>query len=330
MAVILLFGRIADPIVASLCTRLAAKSAELLLVDPGHAAAGGALEWEADRGVLAGKLTLGDRSIDVSDIRSMYIREVRSEMRDAAEHAVRLSESRTESLFSMMDAFPGLVINRREACSTNASKPYQLALIRQQGFRTPHTLVTTDPEAAHRFWDWHKGNVIYKSISSERSIVKRMGVNDLARLDSIRFCPVQLQEAIPGVDVRVHVVGERVFATEVHSEATDYRYACEMGEERRMRPVDLPTDIADRCVSLARHLGLVLAGIDLRRLPTGEYCCFEANPSPAYLWFEDVTGQRISEAVADLLFSGLSTRSHHQEGERGYGRHNHCIAPTIH
>ncbi len=260
----------------------------------------------------------------------MFIREVRINTQQGRGCDDRLSGTRTENLFAMMDAFPGLVINRREAGSANASKPYQLALIRQQGFRVPHTLVTTDPQVAKQFWDHHQGNVIYKSISAERSIVKRMVPDDLQRLDCIRFCPVQLQEAIPGVDVRVHVVGERVFATEVRSAATDYRYAGEMGEDRVMRPVELPPDVAERCVSLARHLGLVLTGIDLRRLPTGEYCCFEANPSPAYLWFEEVTGQRISEAVADLLCSGTPIGSQHEEGGHRHGEHDHSFAATIH
>lgn len=327
---ILLFGRIADPIVASLCARLAARSADLLVVDPGHAESGLPVDWVADHGVLDGTVSIGARVIDASDIRSMFIREVRIKTHQGRGCDDRLSGFRTENLFAMMDAFPGLVINRREACSTNASKPYQLALIRQQGFRVPHTLVTTDPQVAKQFWDHHQGNVIYKSISAERSIVKRMVPDDLQRLDCIRFCPVQLQEAIPGVDVRVHVVGERVFATEVRSAATDYRYAGEMGEDRVMRPVELPSEVAERCVALARHLGLVLTGIDLRRLPTGEYCCFEANPSPAYLWFEEVTGQRISEAIADLLCSGTLIGSQHGEGGHRYGEHDHSFAATIH
>jgi D-alanine-D-alanine ligase-like ATP-grasp enzyme len=42
-----------------------------------------------------------------------------------------------------------------------------------------------------------------------------------------------------------------------------------------------------------------VAGIDLRRTPSGEWYCFEVNPSPAYSWF-DLDG-RIATAIARFL-----------------------------
>ena len=48
-------------------------------------------------------------------------------------------------------------------------------------------------------------------------------------------------------------------------------------------------------------MNLPLAGIDLRRTPQGEWYCFEVNPSPAFTYYEQITGQPISQAVALLL-----------------------------
>jgi D-alanine-D-alanine ligase-like ATP-grasp enzyme len=41
-----------------------------------------------------------------------------------------------------------------------------------------------------------------------------------------------------------------------------------------------------------------VAGIDLRRTTDGRWVCFEVNPSPGFVYFDDGT---ITEALADLL-----------------------------
>jgi hypothetical protein len=102
------------------------------------------------------------------------------------------------------------------------SKPYQQRLIAQYGFQVPRTLVTMVPAEACMFYDECQGRVIYKSISAERSIVKPLMPEDFPRLEQIRYCPVQLQETIPGTDLRIHTVGDRLFATEVLSDGVDY------------------------------------------------------------------------------------------------------------
>lgn len=195
-------------------------------------------------------------------------------------------------------------MNPNTAACTNGSKPYQQLLIAQLGFLVPKTLVTSSPQAAQDFYTTCQRRVIYKSISAERSVVKRLTDEDLDRLEQIHSCPVQFQEFIPGMDFRVHVVGERVFASGIETSSTDYRYVDTDGF-RRIRAVELPPELEEKCVALAKGLGLVLAGIDLRRTMDGEYYCFEVNTSPAFNFYEHQTGQRIGEAVADLLYRGV-------------------------
>jgi len=45
-----------------------------------------------------------------------------------------------------------------------------------------------------------------------------------ARPANVSWCPTQFQRYIAGREHRVHVVGDEVFACEVHSDADDYRY----------------------------------------------------------------------------------------------------------
>lgn len=196
---------------------------------------------------------------------------------------------------------PARVINRYSAMGSNFSKPYQAQLITEHGFDVPETLVTNDPDLVRTFVADH-GQVIYKSISSERSIVKTLDSGDLARLEQIRWCPVQFQAYVEGTDVRVHTVGQTVFATAIQTDATDYRYAVrQTGEAATMEPYELPAPIAQRCTKLAAGLGLDLAGIDLRLTPDGRAVCFEVNPSPVYSYYEAHTGQPIAAAIAGYL-----------------------------
>jgi hypothetical protein len=199
------------------------------------------------------------------------------------------------SLWSHANVAVGLVVNRPASMLSNTSKPLQSAVIGQLGFDVPETLITTDPDAAREFCAQY-GSVVYKSISGQRSIVGRLDPADDSRLNDLHWCPTQFQEWIDGIDVRVHVVGERTFSTAVRSPLTDYRYG-----PASYRPYDLSADVAERCVRLARALGLHLAGIDLRRTRDGRWYCFEANPSPAYSAYELQTGQPISQAIAEDL-----------------------------
>lgn len=203
------------------------------------------------------------------------------------------------ALAPWLNTFPGLVVNRPKDSASNASKPYQLGAIEAHGFAVPHTIVTNSPQRAREFYETHTDGVIFKSISYHRSIVKVMDADDLERLDTLEFCPIQLQTYIEGFDVRVHVVGDQLFPSLIESQESDYRY----DKSSEITAFELPEGVGAQCFALAKTLGLSLAGLDLRVTPEGEICCFEVNPSPAFSWYEDRTGQPITEALVDHLMS---------------------------
>jgi glutathione synthase/RimK-type ligase-like ATP-grasp enzyme len=264
------------------------------------------MAFAVDDGRVGGELELEGERIDLADISGVYLRLMDDQSLPELEGQPDKSQTRRH-VRALHDAFyrwseiaPSVVINRAEPQGSNSSKTYQAQLITRFGFKTPETLVTNDPAAARAFYEQH-GRVIFKSISGVRSIVRDMNDDDLGRLDAIRWCPVQFQAFVPGVNVRVHVVGGEVFATRIDSDITDYRYASRLGGEATLSAVDLPDATAARCLALARGLGLEFVGIDLKITPQGEAYCFEVNPCPAYSYFEANTGQPIARAVARRL-----------------------------
>jgi hypothetical protein len=248
------------------------------------------------------------RAISMTDVRSCYLRPY--DIRDlptvsgpgpnSAEWLRALALD--ESLLCWMEMTTATVVNRPSAMLSNGSKPFQLALIADAGFVVPETLVTNDASELENFLERHR-QVVYKSISGMRSKVTRLSPQILAeRKNDLVHCPTQFQEYVGGVDYRVHIVGERTFSCQIHSEQDDYRFQ-EDGSGVQIMPADLPCDVICRCVRLTASLGLLLSGIDLRQAQDDRWYCFEVNPSPAFTYYEQYTKQPIAGAIAQLLAS---------------------------
>jgi hypothetical protein len=266
-----------------------------------------ALEIQVDAKDLGGWLTGPGYRLDLADVTGVYLRfmddrELPEVAGEGEGSAVRAASRAFHDLFvQWADITPARVVNRSFAMGSNFSKPYQSQLIHAQGFDVPDTLVTNDPELVLAFHAQH-GRVIYKSISGERSIVGALDPDDHDRLERIRWCPVQFQAFVGGPNVRVHTVGEEVYATIVDTAAVDYRYATrQAGRPASFAPYELDDDLAERCVGLAAALGLEVAGLDLKLPPDGRVVCLEVNPSPVFSYYERHTGQPIADAVARLL-----------------------------
>ena len=260
---------------------------------------------------VAGQLVTYDAVLNLADLKGVYVRlmddrflpdlsplslDAPERIRSTALHHV---------LRSWLNIAPCRVASRPRAMLSNMSKTYQAKIIRSFGFGIPDTLVTNDPAEVLAFvarCESDGDGVIYKSVSGTRSIVQSFGPNDQARLRDIRWCPTQFQRRVAGIDIRVHVVGQSVFATQIASTATDYRYATQQtGTDAELSPINVPFAVEAACVELATALELPFAGVDLRRTPEGEYVCFEVNPCPAYTYYESRTGAPIARALVSWL-----------------------------
>jgi ribosomal protein S6-L-glutamate ligase RimK-like protein len=264
------------------------------------------LQWSVDLSVgdsISGYLRRDGQVLDLAEVKAAYLRPYDARQLPGLANDARAlahASSLSEALLAWADITPAKVVNRPWAMAPNNSKPYQSVQIRSLGFAVPDTLITTDPDAARQFWEKH-GTVIYKSVSSVRSIVSRLSSEHAERIKNVRWCPTQFQQYIGGTDYRVHVVGDEVFPCEIASHADDYRYACRTGPAARIKTARLPREVAERCRRLAAGVSLPVAGIDLRLTPSGEWYCFEVNPSPGFTYYQDATGQPIAEAIAQFL-----------------------------
>lgn len=327
---VLLWGLSTEEPLAAVREELTRRDVPILMVDQ-HAVLNTGVRLCVGR-ELEGAIRVRDRWVELDTVSAVYLRpydsrhvpSVAREEPDSTAWRHALAVEYVMATWSEMA--PALVVNRLQAMAANDSKPYQLEQIRNLSFDVPETLITTDPTAVRDFWERH-GAVVYKSVSGTRSVVSRLRPEDAERLADVSFCPTQFQRYIPGTDHRVHVVGDEVFASEVVSEADDYRYPGR--HEVEVRACRLPRDVEDRCRLASAALKLPVAGIDLRRTPEGNWYCFEVNPSPAFTYYESRTGQPIGRAIAKLLAAGPRERTEARETRRADEENRPSRSPRI-
>ncbi|HKA21078.1 MAG TPA: glutathione synthase [Blastocatellia bacterium] len=306
---ILVCGGLADSVTELVCSRLEALGHPYRLLNLGTYPAEFQVKWQWKGSYPEGYISGPDWRVDLDELTGVYVRYLGAEGRmpvkgidsDLSNSVYAECDS---ALIALLEYLPCIVVNRSAGAMSNHSKPYQALLLRECGLLVPPTLVTSDPDEARRFYDESNGDVIFKSLSGIRSIVRRVREDDLVRLSLLEHGPAQFQKFIPGENVRVHTVGDEAFATLVHSEAVDYRYARREGQTVEMEPMTLPYDVLEGCRRIARRLDLLFAGIDFKLTPDGDFYCFEVNPSPGFIFYEQHSGQPISAALADLLLKG--------------------------
>lgn len=179
-----------------------------------------------------------------------------------------------------------------------SQKLLQLSLARELGFRVPDTYVGSDLDEMREFVAarpavvskpfmprhlFHEGDfyVTHTSLFT---------LDDLAAIPSTRY-PLILQEAfVDKTDIRVGIVGNRLFATEIllrgqpsRSDILDFRHFEAMQQYRgnvgaELRKHELPAEIQARCFELVRSTHLQYSMMDLLLTPDGEYVFLENNP----------------------------------------------------
>ena len=294
---ILLWGLLEDTTLRPVYEWLMRCHADVLFVN--HAAIDRTVAQFATEPTLAHRLRYEGRTWELDrEVTAAYLRPY--DFRDYGiapgvaqpEHVMATRGTLQHLLNGWAEHSEAIIINRPSAEATNHSKPGQGLVIAAHGLRTPDSLISNDPDEIRAFQARH-GRVVYKSMSSVRSIVQELSTD---QLEARALGPVLFQARIVGTNIRTHVVGERVFACEIETEGLDYRYA-----PSRLLATTLPEEIARRAVDLTRALGLRVSGIDLIVTPSGEWYCLEVNPNPGFSYYELDRKAVIAEAVGELL-----------------------------
>jgi hypothetical protein len=310
---ILVVSHLADDHAAAVLARLERAGAAALLLDTGRFPREIRLNIAHRNGASSELSAVVDGvERDLAAVRTVWWRRPQpfgldAGMLDADDRAFAFGECHAaiSGLWSCLAAARWVNPPERDEVATR--KAWQLKLAAELGLRVPRTLVTNDPARAAAFADAEgEGRVVYKAFSAtERAWreTRLLRPGERALLDAVRHAPVIFQEYVRAqIDLRVTVVGDRIFPAEIFTGddgyAVDFRMTM---HQAAIRPHDLPDRVAADLRRLMAELGLVYGAIDLRLTPAGEYVFLEVNPAGQWLFVEERTGLPITAAVADEL-----------------------------
>lgn len=265
-------------------------------------------------------LTIGDQRIQLSDVYSIWYRRPRLQPPRPGMTPEGLEFSREEWRAALEGAYAMLPdklwVSHPDQLRLAARKPHQLCLAASLGLATPRTLITNDPAAARAFFTACNGRIIAKAtgsgwVYSEDGedvyyvLTNRISAEDLGSAEEIKAAPLTLQEEVAkAYEVRVNIVGNRVLAVRIDSQASPESELDWRRYDLSHTPYgayQLPPETARRCLELTRQLGLEFGAIDLIRTPGGQYVFLEINGNGQFLWAEEHSGVGISAALANLL-----------------------------
>lgn len=122
--------------------------------------------------------------------------------------------------------------------------------------------------------------------------------------ESVTVVPHLFQARVDKVaDLRVVVIGSRVFAVRIDSDLLDWRkdYSA-----LTYRAVDLPDRLARALVEYLEDFHLTSGIFDIAVDRAGDHHWLELNPNGQWGWLEDETGLPLAAAFAEFLAQGGS------------------------
>jgi glutathione synthase/RimK-type ligase-like ATP-grasp enzyme len=264
--------------------------------------------------MAADEIVLGD--LDAIWYRRAAIAAALPEDMDAQHRAAAVLESRA-TLQGMLESLACFTMDRVSTVRAAAHKPRQLELACELGLAVPRTLTTNDPDAVRAFWATCDGRVVGKMLTSfaiydeagreQVMFTSQLPASELEHLDQLALAPMTFQEHLDkAVELRVTIIGERVFAAAVDSQAVERSRVDWRKEGARLvdawTPYQLPAEISAQLLQLAARLGLSYGAIDIIVTPDGRHVFLEINPAGEWFWLDDVFGPRaLSTAIAETL-----------------------------
>ncbi len=176
------------------------------------------------------------------------------------------------------------------------SKPGADAALAAAGLPVPRGVATSDPATVDALLD-EVGEVVYKPVAGGgrcRVLDPSMLRTGRSRLE---VAPVYFQELVPGRNLRVYAIDDRVVAAfDIEADDVDFR-----GAETAIEVIELDDEVEALTIEAARVLGLRFSGSDIKETPDGRHVVLDVNPSPMFAGIDRRVGGAIAGSIVDTL-----------------------------
>ncbi|MES2323853.1 MAG: hypothetical protein V4633_16460 [Pseudomonadota bacterium] len=232
-----------------------------------------------------------------------------------------------QALFGVLYTLDCYWMSHPAALRASQWKGEQLQRAMRMGFRIPASIVTNCAERVRAFRRAIGGQMIFKTMSTPTLAAEDVDgaerisdgvlttlVDDamMENLDAVGELTCHFQEYIPKqYELRVTVIGERVFAARIHSQ-DDRRSAIDsrdMAADVRYAAHVLPREIEQRCREFVHSYGLNYGALDLIVTPEGEFVFLENNPAGQFLYIEELVPELdMLDTIATTLIKEATCR----------------------
>lgn len=254
-------------------------------------------------------------------LRAVWYRRARASVAlDAIEDPVLRLNTQAEqaaALRGLLAGVPCFVMDPIGVLRHSENRIRQARYARAAGFSLPASLYTNDAAEAQAFVLAHPRGVITKMWSSfglvedgtlKTALTSRVTQDDLEALnaETLAMCPVTLQELVEkDVELRITVVGDEVFASEIDVRGVD-NAALDWRREgaalaSTWRRHQLSEAVRTGALEVCRRFGLNYGALDVLRTPEGRHVFLEVNPAGEFLWMDETHEGAIADALANHL-----------------------------
>ena len=219
--------------------------------------------------------------------------------------------------------FPSHPLNGSQEWQNRVS---EYALAKEAGLRVPPTLCTNEPEAALEFIRRHDGRVLFREFSwppLSFPPVRLESQADLAIAEQLHSSPCTFQKYIEKeYEVRAVVIGDRVFACRIDSQASDlakFDWHAYDNANVRWDRMDLPQQVEAAMLRLMKRLDLLWGSFDLIRGKDGHFYFLEVNRPGATYWLLPFVGLDVPKEISAHIAQRWGVGEKRQRRTSGLG-----------
>ena len=187
-----------------------------------------------------------------------------------------------------------------------SNKLLQLSIAKTFGFDIPITIFSSNSEDVQNFRS-KVGDIVMKSLGCPYANIsgtdKWFYTTLIAKTHNVNYeglstTPMIFQEKIiKEYDLRVTVIGSRVFGCQIKGKDLD----CRKTPNSKYIPLKLNKHLVKKCIKITKHLGLNFGAFDFVKSTNGKLYFLEINPNGQWGFIEEKTGLPLSKSMADLL-----------------------------
>src|SRR5258706_476480 len=221
------------------------------------------------------------------------------------------------TLTALYDGLQTLWVGQPHKLRLADIKALQLAEASKAGLKTPHTLISNNPEKAAAFIGMLGGTecavkpLVALGVSNEQGY--RLPLTTIVpadySLDAVAMAPNIFQPYISKMtELRCVVIGEKIFSARINSQANANTAMDWRAGDCEHEIFSLPEDVEASIHHLMNSFGINFASLDMILTPEGEFVFLELNPNGQWLWLEEELGLPLVASMANLLTTNQSSK----------------------